>query len=112
LLVQTYSESKNLICFIFGVGCISSYSYLQNMERFLYVTYYNSVAFVRERTIPTEQPSLVGEVSANFSLQYTYTFTVYSNFVILIIGFCILLRVILIVNNNTFCFATIYKVFY
>jgi hypothetical protein len=31
---------------------------------------------------------------------------------ILIIGFCILLRVILIVNNNTFCFATIDKVFY
>jgi hypothetical protein len=30
----------------------------------------------------------------------------------LIIGFCILLRVILIVNNNTFCFATIDKVFY
>jgi hypothetical protein len=26
---------------------------------------------------------------------------------ILIIGFCILLRVILTVNNNTFCFATI-----
>jgi hypothetical protein len=31
---------------------------------------------------------------------------------ILIIGFCILLRVTLIVNNNTFCFATIDKVFY
>jgi hypothetical protein len=31
---------------------------------------------------------------------------------ILIIGFCILLRVILTVNNNTFCFATIDKVFY
>jgi hypothetical protein len=30
----------------------------------------------------------------------------------LIIGFCILLRVILTVNNNTFCFATIGKVFY
>jgi hypothetical protein len=26
----------------------------------------NSVAFVRERTIPTERPPLVGEVSANF----------------------------------------------
>jgi hypothetical protein len=30
----------------------------------------------------------------------------------LIIGFCILLRVILTVNNKTFCFATIDKVFY
>jgi hypothetical protein len=30
----------------------------------------------------------------------------------LIIGFCILLRVILTVNNNTFCFATIDKVSY
>jgi hypothetical protein len=29
--------------------------------------------------------------------------------IILIIGFCILLRVILTVNNNTFCFATIDK---
>jgi hypothetical protein len=29
----------------------------------------------------------------------------------LIIGFCILLRVILTVNNNTFCFTTIDKVF-
>jgi hypothetical protein len=27
----------------------------------------NSVALVRERTIPTERPPLVGEVSANFS---------------------------------------------
>jgi hypothetical protein len=26
----------------------------------------NSVAWVRERTIPTERPQLVGEVSANF----------------------------------------------
>jgi hypothetical protein len=31
---------------------------------------------------------------------------------ILIIGICILLRVILTVNYNTFCFATIDKVFY
>ena len=30
------------------------------------VTCKNSVALVRERTIPTEQPPLVGEVSANF----------------------------------------------
>jgi hypothetical protein len=28
---------------------------------------YNSVALVRERTIPTERSQLVGEVSANFS---------------------------------------------
>jgi hypothetical protein len=27
----------------------------------------NSVALVRERTIPTERPPLVGEVSANFA---------------------------------------------
>jgi hypothetical protein len=26
----------------------------------------NSVAWVRERTVPTERPPLVGEVSANF----------------------------------------------
>jgi hypothetical protein len=28
--------------------------------------FYNSVAWVSERTIPTERPPLVGEVSANF----------------------------------------------
>jgi hypothetical protein len=33
-------------------------------------------------------------------------------FIILIIGVCILLRVISTVNYNTFCFATIDKVFY
>jgi hypothetical protein len=33
------------------------------------------------------------------------------HYYVLIIGFCILLRVILTVNNNTFCFATIDKVF-
>jgi ABC-type anion transport system duplicated permease subunit len=31
-----------------------------------FVTYSLSVALVRERTIPTERPPLVGEVSANF----------------------------------------------
>jgi hypothetical protein len=31
------------------------------------LNYNNSVALVRERTIPTELPPLVGEVSANFS---------------------------------------------
>jgi hypothetical protein len=29
----------------------------------------NSVALVRQRTIPTERPPLVGEVSANFKAQ-------------------------------------------
>jgi hypothetical protein len=32
--------------------------------------------------------------------------------IFLIIGFCILLHVMLTVNNNTFCFATIDEVFY
>jgi hypothetical protein len=30
------------------------------------ITYNNSVAIVNERTVPTEQPPPVGEVSANF----------------------------------------------
>ena len=33
---------------------------------FFYGNYYYSVALVRERTIPTERPPPVGEVSANF----------------------------------------------
>jgi hypothetical protein len=32
----------------------------------IYIYIYNSVALVRERTIPTERPPLVGEVSAKF----------------------------------------------
>jgi hypothetical protein len=35
-------------------------------ERSLNDAYKNSVALVRKRTIPTERPPLVGEVSANF----------------------------------------------
>jgi hypothetical protein len=33
---------------------------------YYYYYYYYSMASVRERTIPTERPPLVGEVSANF----------------------------------------------
>jgi hypothetical protein len=41
-----------------------SHSRLRNLKILLYNN--NSVALVRERTIPTERPSPVGEVSANF----------------------------------------------
>jgi hypothetical protein len=33
---------------------------------YIYIKLTNSVALVRERTIPTERPPLVGEVSTNF----------------------------------------------
>jgi len=36
------------------------------LSLFVYYTKLNSVALVRERTIPTERPPTVGEVSANF----------------------------------------------
>ena len=36
------------------------------MKEMPYKTKLNSVALVRERTIPTERPPPVGEVSANF----------------------------------------------
>jgi hypothetical protein len=36
------------------------------MDNVQNMMYYYSVAWVRERTIQTEQPPLVGEVSANF----------------------------------------------
>ena len=35
-------------------------------DRLLYIKKLNSVALVREPTIPTERPPPVGEVSANF----------------------------------------------
>ena len=42
-------------------------TYLFNaILRHHYYYYYYSVALVRERTIPTERPPPVGEVSANF----------------------------------------------
>jgi hypothetical protein len=44
-------------------------SIMRNCEFVLYSltrTEKNSVALVRERTVPTERPPLVGEVSANF----------------------------------------------
>ena len=43
--------------------------HLESKERFAiqrYLLIMNSVALVRERTIPTERPPPVGEVSANF----------------------------------------------
>jgi hypothetical protein len=37
-----------------------------HFDKYWFIKKLNSVAFVRERTIPTERPPLVGEVSANF----------------------------------------------
>jgi len=39
---------------------------LLTLRRLMPYIYINSVALVRERTIPTERPPPVGEVSANF----------------------------------------------
>jgi hypothetical protein len=45
------------------ISCVCNGPYVMN--KFTYLpTYY--VALVRKRTIPTERPLLVGEVSANF----------------------------------------------
>jgi hypothetical protein len=46
------------------INCDIMYSNLQSLD--LPKTKLNSVALVRERTIPTERSQLVGEVSANF----------------------------------------------
>ena len=40
--------------------------YITTKYRHAYIYKLNSVALVRERTIPTERPPPVGEVSANF----------------------------------------------
>jgi hypothetical protein len=48
----------------------------------------------------------------DYELDVISSLTATKDFVRLIIGVCILLRVTLTVNNNTFCFATIDKVFY
>jgi hypothetical protein len=45
-----------------------SFFYLNGKKYVMNMYYYNNnfVALVRDRTIPTERPSLLGEVSANF----------------------------------------------
>jgi hypothetical protein len=48
--------------FVFLSGCV--WLIVINIEWFYHKL--NSVALVRERTIPTERPPPVGEVSANF----------------------------------------------
>ena len=47
--------------FVFTPGC-----FIKRKENFVFLNSENSVALVRERTIPTERPPPVGEVSANF----------------------------------------------
>jgi hypothetical protein len=42
-------------------GAVHVYIYI-----YIYIKQTNKVALVRERTIPTERPPPVGEVSANF----------------------------------------------
>jgi hypothetical protein len=50
------------------VGSVANVSKVNSAPIFMVEVYNNnnSVALVRERTIPTAHPSLVGEVSANF----------------------------------------------
>jgi hypothetical protein len=48
-----------------AVSLLDALNMLQ-YRKLSYRHYNNSVALVRERTIPTEQPALVNEVSANF----------------------------------------------
>jgi hypothetical protein len=48
---------------------------IQATNKITYKTKLNSVALVRERTIPTERPLPVGEVSANFCGQRGVTWS-------------------------------------
>jgi hypothetical protein len=54
-----YLRQSTLLCIIIVIMFYSS-----KLSLFLTIT--NFVALVREQTISTEQPPLVGEVSANF----------------------------------------------
>jgi hypothetical protein len=71
--------SKELKILLLSVCCLSEehYIYQQHQRSFspsrlcrpataFYMWGKKSVAWVRERTIPTERPRLVGEISANF----------------------------------------------
>jgi len=43
---------------------------MEAMTGFEFFDTINSVVLVRERTVPTEQPPPVGEVSANFTIKF------------------------------------------
>jgi hypothetical protein len=58
----TFPLMRNLVCFIKGEHSLSVF---ENRLLILRLNT-NSVALVRERTIPTERPPFVGEVNANF----------------------------------------------
>ena len=57
-----------LFCFVLPAGSTTqNKAVITNNDRTIYYRLkLNSVALVRERTIPTERPPPVGEVSANF----------------------------------------------
>jgi hypothetical protein len=72
---RNYYPAQNELCFYY-IECDVSFIMVMilNMSSvdfgmacvWLYNALTNSVALVREQTIPTERPPLVGEVSANF----------------------------------------------
>jgi hypothetical protein len=45
---------------------VVAYFKIVRLHQCVYLLITNSVALVRDQTIPTERPPLVGEVSANF----------------------------------------------
>jgi hypothetical protein len=54
---------------VFLILLLSSLSFCRLLNLYVFLILTNSVALVRERTIPTERPPLVGEVNANFCEQ-------------------------------------------
>ena len=64
-LIYCYYMSRHY-CIILRELLVSTLLSYTNVSMQLLVTKLNSVALVRERTIPTERPPPVGEVSANF----------------------------------------------
>ena len=70
-MLKPYSENSGVIAQIFLAKLIRLFVHLSvecsnNPSQGPLPTQLNSVALVRERTIPTERPPPVGEVSANF----------------------------------------------
>ena len=56
--------SKNI--YLYNTRSSVQYITMSQGNHTIYIYIYNSVALVRKRTIPTERPPQVGEVSANF----------------------------------------------
>jgi hypothetical protein len=65
-IIHYFHQEQRLRCDLYDRRITARFP---SVKTFIYCLKLNSVAWVRERTIPTERPPVVGDVSANFCRQ-------------------------------------------